>query len=364
MKIKKALQINWSKQVSNLMYKDSSESRFLSKDYISSRNSSSKIFKIFAFSIPLCCILCCCLLIGVLFFSLLFLIIGTRENDQNREIIVDGNKRYYILHFPKNYNSSQKLPLVVGLHGGFGNARQFKNQNGWDQVSDDNNFIMLYPYGYASSGRLFLLAWNSGTIVSESYNNNISDVNFIKYLVEDVISNYNIDKNRVSCTGHSNGAFMCYRMAGDVPNLFQTIAPVSGACGGYVNQNSPKFIIKTPTNSIKLVHVHGLQDVNVKVDGGVGEGPGGNGRIDLGINETLSIFTKSNQCSTNYESEFSQNNLIELRKYKNCLSNQKNIQLYFLKNRAHMWDDMNQDARREQFKGNDLASSIWRLMNE
>jgi polyhydroxybutyrate depolymerase len=347
------------------MYKDNSESRFLSKDYLSSKYSSTKFSRMLCFfSVPFCCYLCCCLLLGVLFFSLLILIIGARETDPNREIIVDGNKRYYILHFPKNYNSSQKLPLVVGLHGGFGNARQFKNQNGWDQVSDENNFIMLYPYGYASSGRLFVLAWNSGTIVSDAYINNISDVVFIKSLVEDVISKYNIDTNRVSCTGHSNGAFMCYRMSGDVPNLFQTIAPVSGSCGGYINQNSPKFLIKTPSNSIKLVHVHGLQDVNVKVDGGVSEGIGGNGRIDLGINDTLSIFTKSNQCSSNFESEFSQNNLIELRKFKNCSNAQKNIQLYFLKNGAHMWDDMNQEVKREQFKGNDLASSIWRLIKE
>jgi hypothetical protein len=59
-----------------------------------------------------------------------------------------------------------------------------------------------------------------------------------------------------------------------------------------------------------------------------------------------------------------QNNIIELRKFKNCSNVKKNIQLFFLKNRAHMWDDMDQEVKREQFKGNDLAYSIWRLIQE
>eukprot|EP01080_Neovahlkampfia_damariscottae_P008538 gene8538-362_t len=263
--------------------------------------------------------------------------------EQDQQIIIDGHKRYYILHFPKNFNKTEKVPLVVALHGGFGNARQFKRTSGWDAVSDENNFITLYPYGYSKSGRLYLLGWNSGTIVSEAYETNVSDVSFLRQLTQKVITEHNIDKSKVYCSGHSNGAMMCYRMSGDVPKLFNGIAPVSGTCGGQINKNSPKFIIPTPTNPVKLVHVHGLKDINVKINGGVGEGPGGRGRIDLGINETLNIFTKSNQCQSEFDVERSQNDLIQYRKYK-CPNDDSNIQLYYIKNRAHSWSDMSVDV--------------------
>src|SRR3990167_5702431 len=58
-----------------------------------------------------------------------------------REIVSsEGLEREFFVHVPKGYNHSQKMPLVICFHGGFGLGSRMDALTGLDAVSDQNGF--------------------------------------------------------------------------------------------------------------------------------------------------------------------------------------------------------------------------------
>jgi polyhydroxybutyrate depolymerase len=68
-------------------------------------------------------------------------------------------------------------PLVVMMHGGFGNAQQAENSYGWDEQADKSGFIVAYPDGTSR-------AWNAGTCCGLPAATHVDDVGFVVDAVE------------------------------------------------------------------------------------------------------------------------------------------------------------------------------------
>ena len=104
----------------------------------------------------------------------------------------DGLERSYILHVPPSYNESQSLPLVLAFHGGGGNAENQMHVSGLNQLADEKGFIVVFPNG---SGRLGdkLLTWNGGGCCGYAQEHNIDDVGFVRALIAELKSEFNID---------------------------------------------------------------------------------------------------------------------------------------------------------------------------
>jgi polyhydroxybutyrate depolymerase len=68
----------------------------------------------------------------------------------------------------------------------------------------------------------------------------------------------NVDSRRVYATGFSNGGFMCYQLAGQIPDRIAAIAPVSGAM---VADQPP------PQRPVPVIHFHGTADRFVRYEG-------------------------------------------------------------------------------------------------
>lgn len=180
---------------------------------------------------------------------------------QYDSIFVDGNYRSYLLHLPINYSPDSIYPLVLAMHGGFGNGPQLEEQSQLSEKADQEGFIVVYPEG--SMSFLSIRTWNAGNCCGYSSNQDIDDVGFLDALMDSIIDNYSVDEYRIYATGMSNGAMMSYRLACELSDRIAAIAPVAGS-----------MVVSDclAENEIPIIHFHSYLDSNVPYEGGVGDG--------------------------------------------------------------------------------------------
>lgn len=69
-----------------------------------------------------------------------------------------------------------------------------------------------------------------------------------------VINKYPVDTTRIYATGMSNGGFMCYRLACELPGRFAAIAPVAA---------SMSMADCSPDKQLPIIHFHSYLDSSV-----------------------------------------------------------------------------------------------------
>jgi polyhydroxybutyrate depolymerase len=139
-------------------------------------------------------------------------------------IMVGGLERTYIVHTPSHFSASERPPLVIVLHGGGGKGKGMVKLTGFNDVSDEHNFIAVYPDGVNKK-------WNDGRseIKKPVNEKEVNDVLFISMLIDTLIKRFNIDSNRVYVTGISNGGFMTFRLACELSSKIAAFAPVAAS---------------------------------------------------------------------------------------------------------------------------------------
>ena len=130
---------------------------------------------------------------------------------------------------PPNYRKGEKLPLVIALHGGGGNAQNMEMMSGFSEKADKENFAVVYPNGSGRISNNILLTWNAEGCCQYAAENKIDDVGFISALIDKLVGDYGIDSKRIYATGFSNGAMMSFKLGEKIPDKIAAIAPVSGA---------------------------------------------------------------------------------------------------------------------------------------
>jgi polyhydroxybutyrate depolymerase len=175
--------------------------------------------------------------------------VGSTEHSIN----VGGLDRGYRLYVPAGL--AVNAPLVLMIHGGFGNAEQAERSYGWNQLADREKFAVAYPDGV---GR----AWNvGGGCCGRPGRQGIDDVGFISAVVDDVAAHVPVDRDRVYATGISNGGMMAYTLACRT-DVFAAIGPDAAtqldACA------SP--------NPTSVLAIHGTADRMIRYDGEPGAG--------------------------------------------------------------------------------------------
>ena len=291
-----------------------------------------------------------------------FLISTYLEHRQYHYITVEGVQRQYLIYVPSGYSSGQKVPLLLGLHGGTGNARQFEKDSGFNRVAEKEKFIMVYLDGLGKF-KYTLHVWNSGYIQAAG-RAGTDDVEYIKTLVDYIKSHYSIDDQRIYITGHSNGGMMTDRMAAEAPGIFAAAAPVSSAVGGKATPASPLYTIPRPEQPVSIIRIHGYLDQNVLYDGGYSRsGYGLRARYDVSERASTAFWVKNNGCLTTPEQDNSTNDLISLEKYRGGKNNTE-VVLVTIKNADHFWDNLNKTVATEHFQGASLAEMIWNLLKD
>lgn len=213
--------------------------------------------------------------------------------DYERSFAYEGRTRTFLLHIPPGYDGSTPFPLVVGLHGGTGSARQFERSTHMNAAADRLGFIAVYPNGTG-----ILKTWNAGYCCGTAQQEKVDDVGFIRALITALSATLNLDPQRIYATGISNGAMLAYRLASEESDVFAAVAPVAGSIGGHTDAASPLLVIAPPTEPVSILAIHGQQDESVLYEGGESRGVFDKGRIDLSVAEAIAFWVRHNQCST------------------------------------------------------------------
>jgi polyhydroxybutyrate depolymerase len=171
-----------------------------------------------------------------------------------RSIKSGGLYRVYYLHVP---SSQGPYPLVLVFHGGGGTPEYTERESKFSQLSDKEGFLVAYPQGYRRS-------WNDGRgdMHSPAQRDSVDDLGFIKALLDDVESNFDVDPKRIYSTGISNGGVFSHYLATNMSSRIAAIAPVSA---GYPVTVRDQF---HPTAPVSVLMIQSADDPLVPYNGG------------------------------------------------------------------------------------------------
>ena len=130
-------------------------------------------------------------------------------------------ERTFLVHLPENYDSTQQYPLIFVLHGITSRAIAIAGYSGFNELADENEFIVCYPQGYKRS-------WGIDIPVGPAPKEGIDDIGFIDRIIDTLSNAYSVNDQRIYSCGISNGAFMSMSLACHLPGRSAGIALVCG----------------------------------------------------------------------------------------------------------------------------------------
>ena len=171
--------------------------------------------------------------------------------DKAISIKVGNKNRKYRLYVPNDVK--ENTALVFCLHGTGGSSDN--KQPAFDAIANSEGIIVVYGHGenvkFPFFGNMELPGWNSTGEWS-------GDIDYIKAIIEDVASNYSIDRKRIYCCGFSNGGMMTYTVANLLGDVFAAYASISGYP---INEF---HLHHTGARPVPFLHIHGTNDDLVK----------------------------------------------------------------------------------------------------
>ena len=208
-----------------------------------------------------------------------------------RSFEYDGLTRTFRLYIPAGYDGTVAFPLVVGLHGGGGNADHFARGTEMDTAADKYGVIVVYPEGTGE-----VATWNAAHCCGGAYLKNVDDVGFIRALINTLDMSLTLDHNRIYAAGMSNGGMLTHRLGAEATDLFAGIGVVAGTIGGQALQRGEVKTIAEPGGPLAVMIIHGMQDENVHYEGGRTNVPPGSLRSDLSVADSAAFWVARNNC--------------------------------------------------------------------
>lgn len=147
----------------------------------------------------------------------------------------------YLLALPKNYETQEKWPLLLFLHG--------SGERGTDLDAVKKHG----PPKLIAAGKEFPFIVVSPQCPSDKQWEPLE----LTALLDDLIAKYKVDVDRICVTGLSMGGFGTWRLAAYSPDRFAAIAPI---CGGGETYWAKRIA------PIPVWAFHGAKDVGVPVE--------------------------------------------------------------------------------------------------
>ncbi|WP_420320927.1 alpha/beta hydrolase family esterase [Flagellimonas sp.] len=154
--------------------------------------------------------------------SMLFLVLCTltinaqwnhEESSITDSILINGAWRNFEYHLPQFPSNNARLVFV--FHDNNMTPKVIQEITGFEfnKLADKTAATMVvYPHGHNN-------LWNLGQ-------KNVDDIGFIKSIVQRMERRYHIDRKNVFAVGYFNGANMCYKLAGEIPDIFKGFAVI------------------------------------------------------------------------------------------------------------------------------------------
>ena len=145
----------------------------------------------------------------------------------------------YTRYVPENYTPSRKWPLIVCLHGGYGQG--FEYIFTWLRPARSKGYIVLAPKSLDVTWTMTFPSPDTGSILA---------------MLDEVKGAYEIDTSRIYLSGLSDGGIFTYMLGLEHHELFTGIAPVAGA----VHPMLYPILSEGRGKEIPMLVVHGARD--------------------------------------------------------------------------------------------------------
>ena len=212
----------------------------------------------------------------------------TATGTYDESIMHSGLERTYRIHIPPSFDKTRAMPLIIALHGGGGTGKKMEEltHSGFNELSDKEGFIVVYPDGVERH-------WNDGRkeVRYRAHRQEIDDVGFISTLIDKLVKELNVDKKRVYATGMSNGAMMSHRLACELCDKIAAIAPVTGSLPEALSDAKP-------SRAVSVLIINGTKDPLMPWKGGYAH----LGRLKVGkvlsTHDTVKFWIANNKCQS------------------------------------------------------------------
>lgn len=239
-------------------------------------------------------------------------------------MIFDGIERTFFVHLPERYSATVFYPLLFAMHGG--GTLSYKGVEGQSQLSelsDVENFIVIYPEGLEQFG---FRTWNAGDCCPSATILGTDDVGFINALLEVLKTELSINSKKVYASGFSNGGQLAYKLANIYPNKFAAVSSIAG-----VLQDFPY----NPIRKVPIIHFHSYQDSTAPYYGGFSDAAFINFEFPS-LDSTLLLIANDYNCGLIKQTVFSNANTYDFFRYSDCDDNVQ-IELYVSHDGGHTW---------------------------
>lgn len=175
-----------------------------------------------------------------------------KRPEANKAIYNDtknGNKIPYTLYMPENYNSSNKYPIILFLHGA--------GEIGSDNKSHLGTISQMFTCNGDLTKNAFILCpqsyewWNLDRYYQGDQGGTLGSA---LHLLEEITEKYSCDKNRIYVTGLSMGGYATWDLLEHYGDIFAAGIPI---CGGGNPSNGAAF------KDIPIRIYHGTADTTV-----------------------------------------------------------------------------------------------------
>ncbi len=150
-----------------------------------------------------------------------------------------GNRSDYSLYVPENYSPSREWPVIICLHGGYGQGYEYIWT--WLRSARTKGYILLSP-------KSFVETWTM-TVGSP-------DTRSVMQMLDEVAAKYSIDRSRIYLTGLSDGGIFTYIMGLEKHEKFTALAPVAGA----LHMAADPLLRTGSGRELPIFVIHGVHD--------------------------------------------------------------------------------------------------------
>ncbi|HSJ73774.1 MAG TPA: alpha/beta fold hydrolase [Miltoncostaeaceae bacterium] len=170
-----------------------------------------------------------------------------------------GGDRPVEVFVPSGYQEGTPTPLVILLHGYTASGLVQELLFQVRPVAEARGFLYAHPDGtFDAQGNRF---WSATDACCNFYGSAVDDSAYLRRVVEEIQARFTVDPKRIYFLGHSNGAFMSFRMACDHADLIAAVAGLAGAMPADAADCAP-------SEPVAAAQIHGTADATILYDGG------------------------------------------------------------------------------------------------
>jgi poly(3-hydroxybutyrate) depolymerase len=279
----------------------------------------------------------------------------------------DDVTRYYEVYLPTNLPANP--PMLMMLHGtqtqSTPDPQAIISLNwGWQNLANQNGFILVKPAStYNANSRQW--NWNAyymseaftsaevGTCSTAPPENATAcpdDAGFLRQLITNLMTQYNVNPNQVYVAGFSSGAQMAQRVGVEISDLVAAVVIGSGTIVG--QPSPPPIVLPVPPPGAPPVSIqewHGTADTEISPCNNNWTGYSGYKFYLATVDQSFNYWTAFDSCS-----QFANNlplcsggsaNAATTGNDATSCSNNTEVQFIWEENVGHVWVTGNNSAR-------------------